>query len=440
MVSGVPVDIAKLMLESSSFGSAEVSELRRAVAANPREVRQKCQMLQEKVDSSKPSERDIAALGIGLQLLAKHEQAITLLTRVKKNCWADFYRGRALHCLERYEDAVEAFRDAEKNGYDLIDAVLAQAGAIRLCGRLDECEALMKQHSRNAVSRAEYSFQMGGLLADKGDTFGAVEYFERAVDMDPRHNGALFRLAWLNSHFGNDDEAIQLYERSLSRPPFAMNALLNLGLLYEDAERYDAAAFCFRRVLEHDPNHEIARLYMLDIEASDAMFYDEELVKKQRDQDQTLNVSIADFELSARSRNCLDRMGIRTLGDLTRISEPELLASRNFGETSLKEVKAILEPRGLVIGQAITDTKQVPQQLRREDLSDELRVIYDNPVSELNLSVRSRKCVSRLGIATIGELLNRTPDELLATRNFGVTSLNEIRAKLTEMGVALRND
>ena len=176
------------------------------------------------------------------------------------------------------------------------------------------------------------------------------------------------------------------------------------------------------------------------IEASDAMFYDEELVKKQRDQDQTLNVSIADFELSARSRNCLDRMGIRTLGDLTRISEPELLASRNFGETSLKEVKAILEPRGLVIGQAITDTKQVPQQLRREDLSDELRVIYDNPVSELNLSVRSRKCVSRLGIATIGELLNRTPDELLATRNFGVTSLNEIRAKLTEMGVALRND
>ena len=440
MVSGVPVDIAKLMLESSSFGSAEVSELRRAVAANPREVRQKCLLLQEKVDGPKPSERDIAALGITLQFLAKHEEAIVVLSRVKKNGWADFYRGRALHCLERHELAVEAFQDAEKNGYDLIDAVLAQAGAIRLCGRLEEAEKLMKQHSRNAVSRAEYSYQMGGLLADKGDTFGAVEYFERAVDMDPRHNGALFRLAWLNAQFGNDEEAIQLYERSLSRPPFTVSALLNLGLLYEDADRFEAAAFCFRRVLEHNPNHERARLYLKDIEASDSMFFDEELQKKQRDQDQTLNVSISDFELSARSRNCLDRMGIKTLGDLTRISEPELLASRNFGETSLKEVKAILEPRGLTIGQGIADTKQVPQTLRREDLSDELRVLYDSPVTELNLSVRSRKCVSRLGVATIGELLNRTPDELLATRNFGVTSLNEIRAKLTEMGVALRND
>ncbi len=48
--------------------------------------------------------------------------------------------------------------------------------------------------------------------------------------------------------------------------------------------------------------------------------------------------------------------------------------------------------------------------------------------------------MSRLGLATIGELLNRTPDELLGIRNFGVTSLNEIRQKLAEMGVSLRND
>ena len=45
-----------------------------------------------------------------------------------------------------------------------------------------------------------------------------------------------------------------------------------------------------------------------------------------------------------------------------------------------------------------------------------------------------------LGIATIGELMNRSPEELLGVRNFGVTSLNEIRQRLSEMGVALRND
>ena len=59
---------------------------------------------------------------------------------------------------------------------------------------------------------------------------------------------------------------------------------------------------------------------------------------------------------------------------------------------------------------------------------------------DLNLTVRSRKCLSRLGIATVAELVAKSADELLTVRNFGVTSLNEIRAKLTEVGMALRND
>ena len=61
-------------------------------------------------------------------------------------------------------------------------------------------------------------------------------------------------------------------------------------------------------------------------------------------------------------------------------------------------------------------------------------------LSELNLSVRSRKCMNRLNIQTIGQLLARTPDELLASRNFGVTSLNEIRARLADVNLKLRND
>ena len=48
--------------------------------------------------------------------------------------------------------------------------------------------------------------------------------------------------------------------------------------------------------------------------------------------------------------------------------------------------------------------------------------------------------MNRLAIQTIGQILARTPDELLASRNFGVTSLNEIRLKLGEIGLKLRND
>ena len=58
----------------------------------------------------------------------------------------------------------------------------------------------------------------------------------------------------------------------------------------------------------------------------------------------------------------------------------------------------------------------------------------------LNLTVRSRKCLSRLQITTIGELVSKSADELLTVRNFGVTSLNEIRQKLGDIAMSLRNE
>jgi DNA-directed RNA polymerase subunit alpha len=75
-----------------------------------------------------------------------------------------------------------------------------------------------------------------------------------------------------------------------------------------------------------------------------------------------------------------------------------------------------------------------------QSLSPEEQAMMNKLVVDLNLSVRSRKCMSRLNIQTIGQLVSRTPDELLASRNFGVTSLNEIRQKLGEVGIRLRND
>jgi DNA-directed RNA polymerase subunit alpha len=78
--------------------------------------------------------------------------------------------------------------------------------------------------------------------------------------------------------------------------------------------------------------------------------------------------------------------------------------------------------------------------LVQEDLAPEQRAVLERPVADLNLSVRSRKCLSRLGIHQLADVVSRTPDELLSVRNFGVTSLNEIRQKLAEFDLRLRND
>jgi DNA-directed RNA polymerase subunit alpha len=53
------------------------------------------------------------------------------------------------------------------------------------------------------------------------------------------------------------------------------------------------------------------------------------------------------MELSARSRKALDRLGIETLGDIGKLTEEKLLACKNFGETSLNEIKQLLRRYGL---------------------------------------------------------------------------------------------
>ncbi|HET6575260.1 MAG TPA: DNA-directed RNA polymerase subunit alpha [Fimbriiglobus sp.] len=66
-----------------------------------------------------------------------------------------------------------------------------------------------------------------------------------------------------------------------------------------------------------------------------------------------LNMSLAELELSVRATNCLESEGITTVRDLVIRSDDELLEVRNFGETTLKEVKGKLQERGLHLGMKV---------------------------------------------------------------------------------------
>jgi DNA-directed RNA polymerase subunit alpha len=435
------VDARALIFNSSEFGPADVAKLRQSMSGDGLStVRQAFSELRDQAEDPNPTQRTLVVAGIVAYLLGQHQLAVTYLSDVSGVGIADYYRGQVLLGQQQYSEAADAFEHAAKNGFDPVLCRLCKAGAVRLSGKIEEAEKMLRESAREAATRAEYCYQMGCIRADHGDIFGAIEYFERTVDMDPHHTAALFRLANEMNLLGNDDDAIRLYEQSLSRPPFYIGALINLGLLYEDKERYPAAAFCFNRVLQFYPNHERAQLYLKDIRAAGNMYYDEDAVRHQRELEQVMRIPIGDFELSARSRNCLERAGIETLGDLTAISEHELLSSKNFGETSLREIRDILKSRGLSIGQFVTRSPLSAPVFAPETVSPQEQAVMEAPVGDLNLSVRARKCLSRLGLVTIGELLSKTADELLSVRNFGVTSLNEVRAKLTEMGLRLRND
>jgi DNA-directed RNA polymerase subunit alpha len=284
---------------------------------------------------------------------------------------------------------------------------------------------------------AEEYFRRGVEAEQQGLHEKSIEFYERSLNENPDHEQAAFHLAVLYDRRAEDAKAIELYERICTSPPVHLNALMNLAILYEDNNHYDEAHRCLDAVLRTDPNNVRARLYMKDVESARSMHYDEDLDGRGDRRLAVLNVPVTDFELSVRSRNCLKKMNIRTLGDLLKTTEQELLSYKNFGETSLSEIKALLAQKGLRLGQAADESKSAVRRAApaAENVPPE---ILSKNVADMELSVRSRKALQRLNINTLGELAARTEDELLGCKNFGQTSLNEIKQQLATFNLSLR--
>ncbi len=293
----------------------------------------------------------------------------------------------------------------------------------------------------NDESQVEKLLLQGRLLERRDDWDSAIEVYQQALDVDADHSEAVFRLAYLLDLRGDDEEAMALYEECIKEPPGHVNAMMNLAILYEDHARYKEAYALVECIVDEHPNHLRARKLLRDLESSLTMFYDEDRERSLEEHDAIMDTPVTDFELSVRSRNCLKQMNINTLGDLLRITEQKLLAYKNFGETSLNEIKAMLSQKGLRLGQMLEEEQAPP--LTSAVIAPVMQAgdpnLLNRSVVELELSVRSRKCLQRLGIASIGELTQRSEPELLAIKNFGQTSLVEIRRRLTELGLSLRD-
>ena len=108
------------------------------------------------------------------------------------------------------------------------------------------------------------------------------------------------------------------------------------------------------------------------------------------------------------------------------ISPRDALASA--GDTLRKLVDLVAEladqPRGLELGEIASPTSTSPD--------------LDLPIEELDLSERPRNCLKRARVDSIGQLVQKSEDDLLAITNFGSKSLEEVIQKLDERGLSLR--
>lgn len=437
----VDSDVKQIVLGGGPFGPQEVKQIVSAVAEDFSQYR----TLRDAVSELEAREERSPAAGVRLGvcqfLLGRYGLSVEALKSGDGGALAHFYLAKCYYSQQLFDQAIAGFDAAKGAGYNADDCNLGKAETQRVAGNLETALATLDSLSGAVEQTAEYLYQRGTTVAALGgNPTEVVALFERAVEADSNHGGALFGLAKENDRRGNDDTAVDLYERSAQQFPTYLGTLLNLGVLYEDRLQFDRAQQCYQRILDQYPIHARARLFLKDAQASGDMFYDEDAQRKRDRASQVLNVPVSDFELSVRSRNCLQKMGIHTLGDLARCSEAELLASKNFGETSLVEIRDMLASKGLSLGQFATTKPEPEPTFEPEFMSPDEQAMLDRPIADLNLSVRARKCMIRLGLNTVGELLRRTGDDLLECKNFGVTSLNEVREKLTVQGLKLRGD
>jgi DNA-directed RNA polymerase subunit alpha len=116
-------------------------------------------------------------------------------------------------------------------------------------------------------------------------------------------------------------------------------------------------------------------------------------------------------------------LDIETDGSIT---PRDALASAGDTLRSLLSLVADMseDPQGLELGEVATAVAGSPD--------------LDLPIEDLDLSERPRNCLKRAQVNTIGELLLKTEDDLLAITNFGQKSLDEVIVKLDERGLSLR--
>ncbi|MDA0296514.1 MAG: tetratricopeptide repeat protein [Planctomycetota bacterium] len=287
-------------------------------------------------------------------------------------------------------------------------------------------------------ARADAVFKQGLDYEAQGDRTSAIAAFREAVSHGKKSQH-LHRLAYLLDLVGEEDEAVQMYETARESGPPRLQSLINLAILYEDRCEFSKAEYILNQVIESEPNEPRARLFLKDVQASRGMYYDDDADRSSTRHDAILDIPVTDFELSVRARNCLKKMQIRTLRDLVRVGESELNSYKNVGDTTVTEIKQMLASKGLRLGQ---DTAGGPR-LRPEDI-EELHSrgitdqILNKPISVLDLSVRARKALQMLGVLSLGELAARTEAELLGVKNFGQTSLDEIKERLVDHELSLK--
>lgn len=382
-------------------------------------------------------------------LLNQPQDAVILLEEVDPDEEGLFIEGLAHSDLQEEHLAVERFETLYENLQEENEefpekVFLYYIEALLKLDQLEKAEEQLEEVEQDFDDSPDLLYLDGFLTELKGDLEQAFQRYEEALELDSEHVRTLFRKAKLlqihaesveDSDQSPEELAKEIYEKIMNITPAHEGPILNLGVLYEDEGDFHRAKDCYKLILEDQPNHSVAEMYMEDAQASLNLSYNEERLRQQMQKSRLLNRNVSEFEFSQRIQTAFDQLRIETIGDLLQCTEQELLSCENFGKLSLKRLRNFLDSKGLSLARKGRKRVTLKPSPPPEDTDD----IMKKPVEEFDWSARSQRAMKRLSVFTVNDLVEKTEEELLDCQNFGETSLQEVKDTLNELGLSLKD-
>ncbi len=368
--------------------------------------------------------------GIFAYAQGEYQRAADVLSEVKDRKEASHFLGRVLAKLHDFEGALEAL-DNGRSGDDDFNTDRFRIDVLCVLRQDEEAEKICDRYEDTHGESPDWLYCKGRILETQGQHSEAVDMFEKAVAIDENHQNSLFRLAFNFDLDGEDEKAIDMYNKCASLQPASLGALMNLGVLYEDHQEYEKAIECYERVLAVDPAHKRARLYLKDADAGLHMAVEEDMGLIFREHDLVMDKRIDSFNLSARCRHVLDELQVETVGDLTEVTEGQLMAFNNFGDSSLQELKNILAEHG----KSLADEPAQLVQGENAEQEEQNTAGLDTEIEDAGFSDELIGTLKGLGIATLGDLAKYSENELEAECELEEAEIDEVKSVLADNGV-----
>jgi DNA-directed RNA polymerase subunit alpha len=408
---------AQALLGAERPSLAQVRVLHRIAHQDAEERAKLVALMQDGLPGSKDKLR-AAALAFALGRYADAEE----LCEGAKDAYAHGLMGLIYSELGDHDDAKEAFKGAKS----LAEAKAELVRTLTTAGAFDDADKALS----GVADGAERDFLDGCIRAGRNEVEKAIKCFEAALEADPKHVEAAFKMGVLLDRIGDDDLASEQYLICADADPVYIPGVINLGILYDERGEPNAAVDCFRQALAFNPRDRRALTLLRDAKSSRSMYYDEKEERERERMEKIMRTSVNDFELSVRSRNCLAKMNIFTLGDLLRITEQEMLSYKNFGETSLKEVREMLGARNLRLGM-LRDGEE-------RTISKADQKVLGESIDKLELGPQASAVMEALGVTRVGDLAQYSDLDLYKAPGSGQSVVQELATALGAFGVGLR--